>query len=100
MEIEWRTVQMFLDKDNPDEGISEVSVDDHNPKKVRCSCRKFKMTARCKHAQFVKDKIKNSDGIYSIRVPEEVSDEEAIDSLADIDLFRDFVIKYGEVVVI
>jgi hypothetical protein len=35
MEIDWRTVQLFLD----DSGVSEVEIDAEDATNVRCSCK-------------------------------------------------------------
>lgn len=98
MEIEWRTVQVFLD--NEDMSISEVAVDALNSSKVRCSCDKFQKMARCKHAKFVRDKMKRNGGVFNLVLPEDVADEEAMDALRDTELFRELILKYGKVEVL
>ena len=96
MDIDWRTVQLFLGN----EGVSEVQIDAENSTKVRCSCSAFSKAARCKHARFVKTQIGNNDGHYSIQVPLDISDEYAITAMSSADAFREFIIKYGKVEVI
>lgn len=96
MEIDWRTVQLFLDEN----GVYEVEVDADNNKRVRCNCSTFKLSARCKHAKFVKTNMEAGQGNYSIQIPVEVSDEEAFKAMSSSDSFRDFIIKYGKVEVI
>lgn len=97
MEIEWRTVQMFLSE----EGVHEVSVDELNPLKVRCDCKFFVQHGRCNHARHVKDVMAKNHGNFTVKVPlDDLSDEELTDALADTELFRDLVIKYGKVEVI
>ena len=96
MDIDWRTVQLFLG----DEGVSEVQIDSENSTKVRCSCNAFSKSARCKHARFVKNQIGNNDGHYSIHVPLDISDEYAFTAMSSADAFREFIIKYGKVEVI
>jgi hypothetical protein len=95
MEIEWRTVQFFLDEE--EFIIAEVAVDAMNSRKTRCSCLKFKKTARCKHAKFVQEKISDSGGVFNLRIPAGVDDEAAMDALNDTDLFRELVLKYGKI---
>jgi hypothetical protein len=96
MQIEWRTIQFFLDKETYI--ASEVSVDAMNPKKVKCSCIKFSKFAKCKHVLFIKEKIKENGGVFNLSIPEEVSDETAHDALRDSDLFRELVLKYGKII--
>ena len=96
MEIDWRTVQLFLG----DEGVSEVSVAEHDSKKVRCTCTVFASSSKCKHSRWVRQRMDENNGVFSVKVPDTMDDEEAIDALADVANFRDFVIKYGKVVVL
>lgn len=96
MEIDWRTVQLFLDEN----GVHEVEVDVDSSKKVRCTCSSFKATARCRHAKFVKTQIEENSGNYSIQIPVDISDEEALKAMSSAVSFRDFIIKYGKVEVI
>jgi hypothetical protein len=93
MEIEWRTVQFFI---NEEMGTSEVMVDALNSKKVRCTCPKFNKRAGCKHTKWVKEKMERTGGIFNLVIPPEVPDEEAMDALDDMLLFRELVIKYGK----
>jgi hypothetical protein len=39
-------------------------------------------------------------GAYSIKVPDDVDDDEAFEALEDPELFRSFIVKYGKVLVI
>lgn len=96
MEIEWRTVQMFLGE----EGVSEVSVDTEDSTKIRCSCAVFQRNARCKHSKYMREKIQTRKEAVQIKIPEHVTDEELEAVFTDAESFRDFVIKYGKVVVL
>lgn len=96
MQIDWRTIQMFLDEN----GVYEVEVDVDNNKKVRCSCSTFKLSARCKHVKFVRTQMDAGEGHYSIQIPVDISDEEAHLAMSSAELFRNFIIKYGKVEVI
>jgi hypothetical protein len=96
MEIDWRTVQMFIG----DEGISEVQIDAENSTKMRCSCKSFSKAARCKHTKFVRNQTESNDGNYAIQVPVDISDEEAFDAMSSADTFREFILKYGKVEVL
>lgn len=89
----WRTVQMFLEE----AGIFEVEVDSTNRNKVRCSCSAFKNSTRCKHAKFVKNAMNENDGHYTIQIPVEVDEDEAIIAMDSAEAFRQFIIKYGRV---
>lgn len=108
MEIEWQTIQFFLSEDGKkvqtsDSFLSEemyaceVSVDAKNPKKARCSCNSFQKDARCKHVAWVKSRMDEHQGIYTVRVKDEVSDEETMDALESTDDFRSFVLLHGTV---
>lgn len=96
MDIKWRTVQLFLEE----YGVCEVEVDQENNQKARCTCPGFNRTGRCKHVKHVRDMMNANDGHYSIHIPVEVEEEEAINAFADASKFRDFIIKYGKVEVI
>lgn len=96
MDIEWRTVQMFLESD----GVCEVEIDADNSRKVRCSCPSFNTSARCKHTKYVKRQLEENNGNYQILIPEEVDDDEAFEAMSDPYAFRNFIIKYGKVEVI
>jgi hypothetical protein len=109
MEIEWQTIQFFLTEDGKKTSTSdsflaeemyacEVSVDAKNPKKARCTCNTFQKDARCKHVKWVKERMEEHEGIYTVRVRgEEVSDEETMDALESTDDFRTFVMRHGTV---
>lgn len=98
VDIDWRTVQLFLD--NSSMAVYEVQLDADNNRKARCDCPTFSNSARCKHTRFVKAKMDDNDGHYAIKIPKEISDEEALIAMSDADSFRDFIIKYGTVEVI
>lgn len=96
MATEWRVVQLFISMD----GVAEVEVDAENSGRVRCNCRTYASTRRCKHTKFVKTLMDKSDGVYSVPVPEEVPDEEAFEAISNPALWRQFVIKYGDIEVL
>lgn len=96
MDIEWRTVQLFLD----DDGVAEVEIDADNSSKIRCSCKTFSVAARCKHTKYIRRQLEQNDGHYSIMIPEDIDDEVALEAMSDPASFRDFVIRYGKVEVI
>lgn len=98
MSTDWRTVQLFLDETNV--GVFEVQIDSDDSRKVRCDCPAFGNSSRCKHVKFVKNTMAENDGNYAIQIPEEISDEEALEAMSDPEAFRDFIIKYGTVEVI
>lgn len=95
MTATWRTVQFFVSA----KGIHEVQIETSNAVRVRCDCRAFKKLLPCVHANYVRSNInKTDDGpVYSVSVPEEVSDEEAIEAIGDTQKFRQFILKYGKV---
>jgi hypothetical protein len=89
-EIEWRTIQFFISED----GVCEVLVDSDDPTNLRCTCPAA-TNNRCKHIRFIKDKTRQFGGHYTIKIPAEISEEEAILAVEDPSTFRDFLIKYG-----
>jgi len=93
---EWRTIQLFIAAD----GVAEVELETFNQKKVRCSCNTYSSRKKCRHTKFVKKAMSKSvDGVtYSISVPEDVDDEEAMLAISNAKDFRDFVIKHGTVI--
>lgn len=95
MEIEWRTIQFFLDEE--DFIVAEVSVDSMNSKKIKCDCKKFQKNARCKHVRRIQERLSKSGGVFNLALPPEVDDEEAMDALYDTELFRELVLKYGKI---
>ncbi len=95
-QVSWRTVQMFLG----DEGVSEVCIDAENARNVKCSCPSFNKFSKCKHVNFVSNKITENDGHYGVQIPENIDDDIAFAALSDEESFRDFVIKYGKIEVL
>ena len=87
---------MFL----ADEYVCEVQVDSDNHTKVRCTCPVFNRNARCKHAKYVRNAMAENDGHYSILIPEEVPEDEAIEAMQDSEAFRRFIIRHARVEVI
>jgi hypothetical protein len=96
MNISWRTVQMFIS----DEGVAEVEIDADLKDKIRCSCKAYSVSSKCRHIKFVKNRMEEGEGHYVVQVPEDVDDDEAIDAMKDPSKWRAFVIKHGEVEVL
>lgn len=96
MDIDWRTVQLFLSED----GVAEVEIDSENSRKVRCSCPQFQKTARCKHQKFVKASIAENDGHYTVVVPEELPEEVAVTAMTDRESMREFILRYARIEVL
>lgn len=97
VESSWRTVQLFISANAA--GVFEVEVDT-DTKSTRCNCPVWRKTSTCKHTNFVKDKMRMNRGHYSILVPNEVSEELAVDASDDAAKFRDFIVRYAKVEVI
>ena len=93
MEIDWRTIQFFIDIED---GTAEVMVAALDPNKMRCTCPKFNRLAGCKHVKFMKAKLKATNGVFNLVIPPDVPDEEAMDAMGDMHLFRELVLKYGK----
>jgi hypothetical protein len=96
MSISWRTVQMFIS----DEGVAEVEVDAELNDKIRCSCKAYSVSSKCRHSKFVKNRMNEGDGHYIVQVPEDVDDNEAITAMKDPSKWRAFVIQHGEIEVL
>lgn len=96
MDIEWRTVQMFLSED----GVAEVQIDAENSSKVRCSCPAFQKSAKCKHQRRVKQLISEGDGHYTVLIPEEIPEDIALIAMSTPETMRDFIINYARVEVL
>ena len=96
MSISWRTVQMFIS----DEGVAEVEVDAELNDKIRCSCKAYSVSSKCRHSKFVKNRMNEGDGHYLVQVPEDVDDNEAITAMKDPSKWRAFVIQHGEIEVL
>lgn len=96
MQNDWRTLQIFLDKDY----ISEVEVNSVNNNQLRCNCLSFGKVKRCSHVKFVKTRMMSNDGNYTVHIPQEVDDELVALAMTDADMFRQFIIDYGKVEVI
>jgi len=94
MEIEWRTIQLFINEEGV---VDEVSLDTDNTDKMRCTCQQFKRAARCKHTKFMREKIEQTDGVISLFIPNHMSDAEANEALGDVHAFRDLILKYGKI---
>ena len=92
----WRTVQLFLSPD----GVNEVEVDSSAPNTMRCDCSKFKRSNKCKHTIFVREMMMNEDGRFTVHIPSEIEDEDAVEAMETPEKFRLFVIKYGKVEVL
>jgi hypothetical protein len=97
MNTEWRTVQLFISAQAA--GVFEVEVDT-DTKQTRCNCPVWKKTLSCKHSSFVDARMRMNKGHYSILVPNEVSEDVAIEASDDPKKFRDFVVRYAKVEVI
>jgi len=93
---EWRTVQLFISE----QGIAEVEVDALNAKHIKCNCPSHNSLSRCAHVKHVKKNMSENDGHYSVSIPVEIDEQEAIDAAASSAAFRSFIIKYGKVEVL
>jgi hypothetical protein len=97
MNTEWRTVQLFISAQAA--GVFEVEVDT-DTKQTRCNCPVWKKSLACKHTTFVDNRMRMNRGHYSILVPDEVSEDVAMEANDDPKKFRDFVVRYAKVEVI
>jgi hypothetical protein len=96
MDINWRTIQFFISEEGP----FEVEMDYDNNRKLRCNCPDFQKVAKCKHQKFVKNLIEENGGYYSIQIPVEIDEDEALLAFSSSENFREFILKYGKVEVL
>lgn len=97
-EDEYRTVQIFLS----DEGVHDVQISTEDSSKMHCNCPRFLLSKRCPHVKFVKERMKETDGHYTIPIDEEdaPSEEEIMESIKTPEQFRQFLIKYATIEVV
>jgi hypothetical protein len=96
MAIDWRTIQVFLSSD----GVCEVEADPEDYTRMRCTCSAFKRSRPCKHTKFIKQKIKESGGSYSIVIPADLEDEAMEHALKTSKNFRSLIIHHAKVEVL
>lgn len=96
MTHDWRTVQLFLEPS----GVAEVEVDSLNAKLVKCTCSSYNSVRGCAHTKYVKKNMQENEGHYTVSIPVEIDDEDAIAATSSAEAFREFIIKYGRVEVI
>jgi hypothetical protein len=78
-------------------GVFEVEVDSDNSNRTRCTCSAFKNSSRCKHSKFVRNAMATNNGHYTIQVPVDVDDDDALMAMESAEAFRDFIIKHAKV---
>jgi hypothetical protein len=96
MDIDWRTVQLFIGE----EGISEVQLDSSTGKKVRCNCQTFQKSARCKHQRWVKKKMMENNGVFTVTISDSMDEELVWDAMQSQDRMREFIIHNTPIEVI
>lgn len=93
---EWHSLQFFLS----DDGVHEVQADTDNYKKLRCDCSVYKSGKRCVHVRYVRSRIAEKNGSYSITIPEDMDEEEIEKAKSSADAFRSFLIHNARVEVV
>lgn len=90
----WYPLQFFLST----EGVCEVEADSKDHRNLRCTCKTYRSTKRCKHTKFIAKKIEDNDGKYSVSVnSEDVSDEEIEQAMSSPETFRDFLVHRSKI---
>lgn len=93
---DWVTIQFFVS----DDGTYEVQGSHKDYRKMKCTCAEFNPLRRCKHVKYMRNHIEDNDGVFSLRIPDDVGDEE-IDAVVNGETdFRDMLLRYGKVVYI
>ena len=93
---DWRTLQLFLE----DDGVHEVEADSEDYQKMRCTCPMYKSGRRCKHMRYVRKRLEENGGTYSIQIPADVADDVVISAIKDPVVFRQFIIDHAKIEVI
>lgn len=98
MDLEYRTIQIFLPTDTP--AVYDVELCSET-KDIRCNCPVFTSAkGTCKHVRFVQRRMDSNSGHYAISVPEHVTEEETLLAAKTPESFRKFVVKYSHIEVI
>jgi hypothetical protein len=100
MNHNWRTIQIFLEKNLDKYGaprISEVSIHADGAANIRCTCETFDRLTYCPHSLKVTKRIEKNNGSFGLLVPEDIPDELAFTAFTSSETSREFVIKYGKI---
>jgi len=90
----WYPLQFFLST----EGVCEVEADSNNYQNLRCTCKSFRATKRCKHTRFISKKIDDNDGKFAIAVnADDVSDEDIEVAMTSAETLRDFLLHKSKI---
>jgi hypothetical protein len=96
MTTNWRTIQLFLSE----EGVCEVEADADDYSRMKCSCPGFSKVKRCAHTKHVKKRIEDNNGVYSIRLPEDLTEEELAEAMESSESFRQLIVRYAKIEVL
>jgi len=99
---ETKVVQIFLTLDENLPAIYEVSVSATN-RRLFCNCPGFNSRNQCKHIKFVKARIDTSQDTshYLVRLDDSTPDDQ-LDKVLSMDMqsYREFIVKYGQIEVL
>jgi len=91
-----KLVQIFLSQSpSPEPGIYEVSLTKNGD--FLCTCPGFIAKNNCIHNRFVKQRVKENDGVYPLEISTKCTSEDADKAQDSPEEFRDFIIKYGKI---
>lgn len=91
-----RLIQVFLGASrNPGPGVYEVSTDNNGM--LYCNCHDFLGRKKCKHVNFVRNRIENNNGNYPLEILSKATQEEAEHARLSNEDYRRFIIKYGKI---
>ena len=91
-----RLVQVFLSNTKtPGPGIYEVSVDKEDV--LHCNCPGFMSRSKCKHVNFVNNRIESNNGSYPLEISSKATQEDASHAQESNKAFREFVVKFGRI---
>jgi hypothetical protein len=95
-ETDYRLLQVFLSPTA--RGIFEVSANALG--KLHCTCPGYRVRLRCKHLEYVVERLIRNGGEYSLIVPAGLDADFCAEAMRDPDTFREFVLRYGSVEVL
>jgi len=94
-----KLVQVFLtDAQASGPAVYEVSLTEFND--PVCTCNAFKSKSRCKHADFVQDRMDENEGHYFPEISSRATAEDKARALTSNKYYRDLIIRFGKTEVV
>ena len=94
-----KLVQVFLtDTQTIGPAVYEVSLTEFND--PVCTCFVFKSKSKCKHSEFVQERMDANKGNYFPEISSRATEEDKAKALTSNKHFRDLIIRYGKTEVV